>query len=143
MTAAQPEPADEFDSYDVLNFKTPERDASGDVVPFTLDDDPHVLVAVRPKQAILIELGVGMVSDDPMEQLRCYLLFKDSVLREDSAAYLNAKFQDPKDTTDLDVLEPILQTVMGLWYDRPTKRPAASASSPPRTGPRSTARRHS
>lgn len=135
--------ADHAEDPAVLNFRTPKRDRAGAVVPFTLDDDPTILTATRPKQAVLIDLYRQMEATDEKDPalLQVFDDFMHICFDEETQAYLNARFHDPDDDADIDTLNPIIEALMGAWYRRPTTRPSGSSQPSRRSGPRSTGRR--
>lgn len=148
MSTAADEP-DELEGADeptVLSFPVVKRDNTHRVVHFTLDDDPTVLVAIRPKQAALLQVAKTAGALDDADQLGAVGMLDDlleRLLDAESLAYLRERFDDEDDDLDLDVLEPIMKQLIGLWYGRPTGRPGASARSQRKIGKRSTVRRPS
>lgn len=143
MTAAETPPETE-----ALNFsRTPEQKAKDDPaarerVPFTLDDDPTILWAIKPKTAVLLNLGAvaarALEQDDQLIILALYDMFMDTVLDDDSAEYLRGRFHDPADSYDFEMLDPVMEALLGRWYRRPTGRQPASVTLPRTTGRRST-----
>lgn len=138
----------EYDPADVLQFAgaNDDRDTSNDVQPFQLADNPTVLVGVRPKMAILLDLVEVMYDDsDQVRQAIALREFIDLVLDEPSAKHLHERLHDPDDKFDLDApgFSNMFQTLVGLWYQGPTGGPRASSSSRGRTGKRSTVRKRS
>lgn len=126
------------------NFTTPERDTSDARFPFTLNDDPTILWAVRPKTAILLRLGqtasAAEDSGDKRVLISLYDQFMDTVLDPSSATYLREQFEDPESELDVDALDPVLTACLGKWYGGPTRRKPASDRLPRTTGKRSTGR---
>jgi hypothetical protein len=141
--AAEP---DEVAEPTLLTFPVVKRDRTNDLVHFQLDDDDTVLVANRPKQAALLNVAKAVGGLDDADELGAAGMLDDlldKIIDADSAAYLRERFDDPDDDLDLDVLEPIMKQLIGLWYGRPTGRRPGSSGSPQRTGKRSTVRRRS
>lgn len=144
MTAETTEQAPPPIAEGALLIQTPTHDDEHKRVPFQLDDDPTVLIGTRPKMAVLIDVVDRFGDVDTMEALHAVATLKELVpvvMDQASVDHLNARFLDPADTLDLDVLEPIIESLLGLWFARPTGRPGSSAGSPSATGPRSTAKR--
>lgn len=137
-----------YDASDVLQLPggDTDRDTTHDVVPFQLGENPHVLVAHRPKLALLLDL-VGVMTEDtnPVAQAASLQQFIDVVLEKESAAHLHKRLRDPADDLDLDSpgFTMMFQTLVGLWYQGPTGGRSASSRSPARTGKRSTVRKRS
>jgi hypothetical protein len=127
----------------VLNFKSPKRDAVGAVVPFTIDDDPTILTATRPKQAVLIDLyrKMDVVGEEDPAIIQVFDEFMRVCFDQETQDYLNSRFRDPDDDADIDTLQPVIETLMGVWYRRPTTKSSASSGPSRRSGPRSTGRR--
>lgn len=125
-----------------LTIPVGRRDRSNDKVSFTLDDDPTILWAVRPKQATLFRLVKGLGNLEKVDDFVASAALVEMlwlVLETESKVYLQARFDDEDDEADLDVVQPIIESLMGLWYRRPTGRPGASSGSSNRTGKPSTA----
>lgn len=108
------------------------------------------LVAVRPKQAVLLAAAqavmMGSQPDEVMpgsSQVMAFLSLQDEMFDPDTRAYLQERWDDPDDDLDVDVLEPIFQALVGLWYGRPTGSPAGSPQSRRTAGKSSTARSRS
>ena len=136
-----PSPADDG----VLTFHVPERDDRDELarVPFRLDDDDFVLTAIRPKQARLLNIVKQVGSLDNLDNLAVVSVLDDLmglILTPESVEHLQARFDDDDDEADLDVLEPILKQLVGLWYGRPTGKQPGSSRPPSRTGRRSMGR---
>jgi hypothetical protein len=133
----------------VLTFTTPTVDPGTKVVPFRLDsmdDDEPDLHAVRPKQAKLVDIVKGLGDLDNIDGLAAAGVMDDlmrKVFDADTLDYLDGRFQDDDDDLDLDVLEPILKALIGVWYGGPTGRRPGSSGSPKRNGARSTGRSRS
>lgn len=124
-----------------LTIPVVKRDRANDRVTFTLDDDPTILFANRPKQATLFGLVKGLGNLDKVDDFVASAALVEMlylVLEPDSKAYLEARFADDADDCDLDVAEPIIKSLVGLWYDRPTGKPGASSGSWRETGKPST-----
>lgn len=131
---------------EALHFDTgadQEQPAESFRKPFTIDSDPTILWATRPKQAILLKLARGLVGDNESAQVEVFDLFLDEVLDPESAEYLRGRLEDKDDKLDIPHLMVPLQALVGLWYGRPTKSQAASRPSPRRTGKGSTVRARS
>ena len=129
---------------EAMVIKTPEHDGEGAIIPFRLDDDEKVLVAVRPKMAILVRVLAALGDDsNPMKQAIELERLLDKVVDEDSATYLRERFLDPEDDLDLPVLGPVIETLVGKWYGGPTGKRPGSPGSRSRSGPSSTGRRRS
>lgn len=113
-------------------------------IEFTLDDDPTILVGVRPKMAVLMQIVTRLADDsNQMAQLAALYTLLKKVLDEDSHAHLDARFSDEDDDLDLPVVGPILQMLVGRWYGGPTGKPSPSANSRRRTSSGSTVRKRS
>lgn len=137
------------DHADVLTFTAPKADPSTRVVPFrldTMDDDEEDLHAVRPKQAVLVRVVTDLGDLDGMDGLAAAGAL-DAIMRKvfdaDTVAYLDERFQDEEDDLDLDVLEPILKALIGVWYGGPTGRRPGSSGPQRQRGRRSTVRSRS
>jgi hypothetical protein len=125
----------------VLRFEVEEDRARGPATRFTIGDDPTVLLARRPKAALIMKLFRLAESGSPIEQLQSIDLFVDMVLDGESADYLRDRFEDPADEWDYDVLTPVVKALTAQWFGRPTGRSPGSSRRPNRSGRRSTARR--
>lgn len=125
----------ELDTPD-LEIPVVRRDRSNDRVSFTLDDDTEVLYAIRPKQATLFKLIKGLGNLDNVDDFLASAALVEMlwlVLDPDSKAYLETRFEDEDDDCDLDIVEPVIKALVGLWYRRPTGRPSGSSSSSKKT----------
>ena len=122
-------------------------DGIGERTPFTLNDDPTVLWAVRPKNAQLMnmmrDLTVAKEHQDMAVLLSAYDMFMDTCLDPESSGYLRAEFADPDSPLDVDDLDVVMEAIVGKWYRRPTKKPAGSSGLQRSTGKRSTGRARS
>lgn len=135
----------DYDEADVLQLAgaDTERDKTNDRVPFRLAGDDRVYVGSRPKMAVLLTLVSKMGDDsDEFKQAAAFDQMLEKVLEPESAAAIRARLNDEKDALDLDSpgIINMFQTLVGLWYGRPTGRPAASRRPSSRTTRRSTAR---
>ena len=140
--------SEEYDESDVLQFAGADdkRDKTSDQQPFRLAGDDTVYVGQRPKMAVLLNLAKAMADDtDPMAQAAGFDSLLEKVLTEESAAGIRARLEDETDDLDLDSpgIVNMFQTLLGLWYGRPTTRPRASQRPSSRTTKRSTGRSRS
>ena len=133
------------DGYDgeVLQFAgaDEDRDRSNDHVPFQLAGDDTIYEARRPKIAVLLRCVKALGDDqDELAQVAAFDDLLDRILEPESAAALRERLEDDDDDLDLDSpgIANMFQTLVGLWYGRPTGRRPASRRSPSRTGRRST-----
>lgn len=133
---------------EVLQFAgaATDRDKTNDHVAFQLADDETVYHARRPKMAVLLRV-VRVLGDDTdeMAQAAAFDDLLERVLEPESAEALRNRLEDDDDDLDLDSpgIANMFQTLVGLWYGRPTGRQPASRRSPSRTGKRSTGRARS
>lgn len=136
---------------DVLQFGGAEtdRDKSNDHVAFMLgddDEDPNVYHAQRPKMAVLLQIAAVLDDDtNPMAQAGAFDGLLDEILDTESVELIRARLRDKDDDLDLDSpgIVNMFQTLVGLWYGRPTGKPRASRGSSSRTAKASTVRRRS
>lgn len=137
--------SEEYDEADVLQFAGADtsRDKTSDRQPFRLEGDDTVYTARRPKMAVLLRL-VSLMSDDSNEfaQAAAFDSMLEKILEPDSAAALRARLEDDEDDLDLDSpgIANMFQTLLGLWYQRPTGPRRSSPRPSSRTTKRSTAR---
>lgn len=132
-----PEPED---GGEVLRFAVEEDRARGPETRFQIGDDLTILVARRPKAALIMKLYRLTESASMVQQLESIDVFIDTTMDADSAAYLRDRFEDPDDEWDYDVLTPVIKALTAQWFDRPTGRSSASSRRPSRSGRRSTVR---
>lgn len=140
--------SEEYDEADVLQFAGADdkRDKTSDRQPFRLAGDDTVYVGQRPKMAVLLNLAKAMADDtDQMAQAAAFDTMLEKVLDPESAAAMRDRLNDEDDDLDLDSpgIVNMFQTLLGLWYGRPTTRPAASRRPSSRTTKRSTGRSRS
>lgn len=148
MTKDSTRQADLEDGATVLQFAGAEtdRDTSNDHVQFHLGDDPTIYHAKRPKMAVLLKAAAVLDDDtNPLAQATSFNDLIAKVLEPESAEAVHARLQDEDDDLDLDSpgIKNMFQTLVGLWYGRPTGKRPALRGSQARTGRRSTVRARS
>ena len=140
-----PEPEEDATVLQFAGAET-DRDKTNDHVPFQLGDDPTIYHGKRPKMAVLLKVAAVLDDDtDPLKQATSFNDLIEKVLEPESAEALHERLLDEDDDLDLDSpgIENMFQTLVGLWYGRPTGKRPALRGSQPRTGRRSTVRARS
>lgn len=69
------------------------------------------------------------------KKIGALLNFFDSVLDDDTHAYVSNRLLDQKDKFGIENIQEILAYLMEEWSGRPTQRPSGSTSLPPPSGP--------
>lgn len=142
-------PTDETPDGEVLRFEDPTVGQEPvKPTPFTIGDDPTILYALRPKKQYLLNFAVIVGALDEKDATPETLArgmamlgdFLDRILLPESRDYLTARFDDPEDPWDIDVLTPTVQGLVGLWFARPTGSRAGSSGTRRNASKRSTAR---
>jgi hypothetical protein len=128
---------------DMLSFTTAVKDVEGeveeDIIEYDLDG--VMMTAYRPSggQFAMVLAMTSQYSTNE-ESLAGLITMFVNIHDEESQNHIVKRLFDRKDPFDVPDVDRIFRGLTEEWTARPTEPPSVSASSPPRTGPKSTAR---
>lgn len=126
----------------MLEFKTAAKDLDSDdedLIEYDLDG--VLMTAYRPtggQFGMLLAMSTQYSSNE--ESVAGLINMFVNIHDEESQAHIVKRLFDRTDGFDIDNVDSILRALIEDWSGRPTVQPSESASSPPTTGRKSTAR---
>jgi hypothetical protein len=91
-----------------LSFKVAKR--RREPITFDLEGSDHVYTFDAPKQAFLVLPMIG--AEDDLNAAKAAFEWLDKGLSEEDRAHLEARFRDPEDDLDVDVLEDVIEKLV-------------------------------
>lgn len=116
-----------------------DEEEESDLLEFDLDG--VLCTAYRPQGgqfAMLMAMTTKHSSDQ--EAIAGLITFFCNILDDESQTHIVGRLFDRKDSFGVEDVDRIMRGLVEEWAARPTELPSDSASSPPRTGPKSTRR---
>jgi hypothetical protein len=112
--------------------------------PITFKVDGEEFTAYPPTAGQLALVTAAQSEYTPaVERVKALIDFLDGLLDEHGRERFRERLLDRDDPFDFDTVEGVIEWAMEEWSARPTQSPSGSTPSQRRTGPRSTATRHS
>jgi len=100
--------------------------------------DGHVLTAIEPKSAALLDLAATAIDGGTLQQVQAAFDFVQACLPEADWKYLHDRLHDPEDGFELNDLVPIMVWLVEEFLERPTVPPSEPSVRPLSTSKRST-----